>query len=451
MPGIAGMISQRPAEECQRLVRAMVGSMRHEPLYLSEFYSVSDLGVYAGWTAHKGSFAASQPFLNEQRDIALIIAGECFADFDTRTNLGKKGHRIEENNDWIVHLYEEEGEQFFEKLNGLFSGVLIDKRLEKAFLFNDRFGVERIYWHENNSSVYLASEAKALLRILPELREFDKIGVAQFLTFGCTLESRTLFRNVNVLPGASLWTFGRGGCQRAKYFSPQAWEAQPALSPVRYAAEFQERFKAVLPRYFESESRMGISLTGGLDTRMIMACRPHCTTEPVCYTFEGPTGETIDTQLAARVAKACGCDHYILRLGTDFFSDFGSNVDRTVYTTDGCLGATGAHEIYLNALARRFAATRLTGNYGSEILRGVSTFKPIGLSSRLLNPDFATLAGSVAKPFDRRESSHFCSFPGGALKAVWKPCCQSFTSRLPKPLSRQRACGTRLSSSEWPS
>jgi asparagine synthase (glutamine-hydrolysing) len=88
--------------------------------------------------------------------------------------------------------------------------------------------VERIYWHEDSSSVHFASEAKALLRILPQLREFDKIGVAQFLTFGCTLESRTLFRNVNVLPGASLWTFGRGACQRAKYFSPQAWEAQPA-------------------------------------------------------------------------------------------------------------------------------------------------------------------------------------------------------------------------------
>lgn len=57
--------------------------------------------------------------------------------------------------------------------------------------------VERIYWHEDSSSVYSASEAKALLRILPQLREFDKIGVAQFLTFGCTLESRTLFRNVN--------------------------------------------------------------------------------------------------------------------------------------------------------------------------------------------------------------------------------------------------------------
>jgi asparagine synthetase B (glutamine-hydrolysing) len=63
-------------------------------------------------------------YFNEQHDIALIVAGECFVDSNTLIGLIKKGHRIENENDWIVHLYEEEGEQLFEKLNGLFSGVL---------------------------------------------------------------------------------------------------------------------------------------------------------------------------------------------------------------------------------------------------------------------------------------------------------------------------------------
>src|SRR6202035_4334928 len=62
--------------------------------------------------------------------------------------------------------------------------------------------------------------------------------------------------------------------------------------------------------------------------------------------------------------------------------------DRTVYITDGCSGIFGAHEIYLNRQARQLAPVRLTGNYGSEVLRGVSTFKPIGLSPRLFNLEF---------------------------------------------------------------
>ena len=412
MPGIAGIITSEQGTDCERLVDGMIASMRHKTFYVSGTHFVPAMGVYAGWVAHKNSFAASQVFFNETQDIVLIFSGECFVDPQVSIGLRQKGHRLKENNrDWLVHLYEEEENLFFEKLNGLFSGLLIDKRLGKAFLFNDRFGVERIYWHEDDGSVYFASEAKALLRILPRLRDFDERGVAEFLAFGCTLDDRTLFRGVQMLPGASLWSFRSGRCQRAKYFLPRAWETQPALSPTRYEAELQETFKAILPRYFESESRIGISLTGGLDSRMIMACRqPNCAPQPLCYTFEGPTSETIDTQLAARVAKACGLDHHILRLGPNFFSDFGSHVDRTVYTTDGCFGVTGAHEIYLNSLASQLAPTRLTGNYGGEILRGISTFKPLGLSPRLLHPDFGTLADSFAKPLTREHPVTFAAF-----------------------------------------
>src|SRR5438876_4178417 len=153
-------------------------------------------------------------------------------------------------------------------------------------------------------------------------------------------------------------------------------------------------------RYLPSQSKTGISLTSGLDTRMIMACRPHNAGDIVSYTFSGETGETFDDRLAAQVAKGCGLEHRLLRLGPDFLSDFASHVDRTVFVTDGCFGATGAHEIYLNKLARQLAPVRLTGNYGSEVLRGASTFKPIGLSPRLFNSGFSPtlnfLAGSAA-------------------------------------------------------
>ena len=63
------------------------------------------------------------------------------------------------------------------------------------------------------------------------------------------------------------------------------------------------------------------------------------------YTFSGESGETFDDRVAAQVAKICGLEHRLLRIGADFFSNFGSHVDRTVYVTDGYFGATGAHEI----------------------------------------------------------------------------------------------------------
>src|SRR5205809_151856 len=140
MPGIVGMINNRPVEHCERLVAAMVRSMEHEPSYTAGTYFVPELGVYVGWVAHKSSFAAGQVFFNEQRDIALVLSGECFVDQEVHSALKRKGHRLEGAHSWLVHLYEEDGEQFVEKLNGLFSGLLIDERQRKVVLFNDRCG-----------------------------------------------------------------------------------------------------------------------------------------------------------------------------------------------------------------------------------------------------------------------------------------------------------------------
>src|SRR2546429_5978546 len=230
MPGIVGIVSERPSEECKNLVKSMVASMEHESFYDSGMYSVPEIGIYPGCVAHKNSFAAGQPFFNEQRDVVLLLSGECFVDPETRTGLRQKRHELgRAAGSWLVHLYEEEGDRFFEKLNGLFSGLLIDKRQGKAFLFNDRYGVERIYWHKTGEAFFFASEAKALLRVLPELREFDQEGVAQFLSFGCTLGQRTLFRGVQLLPEASVWLFENGKCQKRKYFSPETWESQSIL------------------------------------------------------------------------------------------------------------------------------------------------------------------------------------------------------------------------------
>src|SRR5216117_1716401 len=222
MPGLVGLISRRPVEECKSLVRSMASSMAHESFYDSGMYCVPEMGVYAAWIIAEKSFASSQPFVSEEKDVVLLFSGECFGDRKTRTGLRQKGHQLGQSAaSWLVHLYEEEGDRFFERLNGLFSGLLIDKRQSKTFLFNDRYGVERIYWHETENGFFFESEAKALLRVLPKLREFDEEGVSQFLAFGCTLGERTLFQDVHLLPNGFVWSFKNEEWHKRKYFSPE--------------------------------------------------------------------------------------------------------------------------------------------------------------------------------------------------------------------------------------
>jgi len=406
MPGITGIINRRPAAEGERAVNNMVAVMRHESFHTSGTFSAPELGVFAGWVAHENSFSDKQVFQNETQDIALLFAGEGFADAEIKNRLRQSGHSFGAGGEWLVHLYEELGDPFFETLNGLFSGLLIDRRRNKIILFNDRYALERIYWHATADAFYFASEAKALLRILPELRAFDDEGLAEFLGVGCSLGARTLFRGVQKLPGGSRWTFENGSCRRENYFSPSTWEAQPKLAPEIYEARLRTTFQKILPRYVQTDSRLGIALTGGLDTRMIMACLPELNPKPATYTFTAATGKTLDDKIAARVAAACGLEHSLLRLRPDFFADFAAHADKTVFITDGSYGIFGAHEIYFHQQARQLAATRLTGNYGSEILRAISTFKPLKLAPQIFNAEAAAAVAGAAGTLATERAAH---------------------------------------------
>jgi asparagine synthase (glutamine-hydrolysing) len=386
MPGITGLISRRPPDVCRSLVAEMTGTMQHEKFHVSGSHSVPELGVFGGWTAMGGSALACQPVINERGDIALLLSGECFPDPDVRAGLKARGHQVgEQDASWLVHLYEERGDQFFADLNGLFSGLLIDERQAKTFLFNDRYGFDRVYYHETGDGFYFASEAKALLHVLPELRALDEDGLAEFLSYGCTLDTQTLFLGIKTLPAASLWCFTPHKCEKRVFFSHASWESQSALPATRFADALQETLERILPRYFES-GPVGISLTAGLDSRMIMACRPQTQRDLVAYTFADIAGETLDARLAAQVADTCTVPHHLLRITEAFFTDFASLADQTAYITDGLLGASGAHEIFLNRQARELAPVRLTGNFGSEILRGMTTLKPLRLSDDLFDP-----------------------------------------------------------------
>jgi len=385
VPGIAGIITRNKASDARRLLANMLDSMTHEPFYEMATCCAPELGVWAGWIAHPGSFAAHESTAGDADEVGLLLSGELFQD-DRVTPRPASSQASRPGS--ILSLYDRLGARSLPELNGLFSGLIIDRRAKRALLFNDRYGLERLYVHQTADATYFASEAKALLRILPDLRALDDAAVAEFLAFGCVLESKTLFRGIRCLDGGSLWSFQDGSCTKDRYFDPESWVHQPALTAQAFASEFEETFSRVLPSYVGNGAGLGISLTGGLDTRMVMACLPNLATKPVCYTFAGLSGATLDQRLAARIAAACGLDHQVLRIQPDFLSNFGSYVDRTVQVTDGCSGATVAHEIYFNAQARALAPVRLTGNFGSEVLRSMSTFKPSRLEPGIFHADF---------------------------------------------------------------
>jgi asparagine synthase (glutamine-hydrolysing) len=412
MPGIFGIIGKTSPNVIEEKLRLMVDSMMQEPFYTSGIITFEKLKLGVGWVNHEGSFADCMPVWNEIRNICLIFSGENFMEFEDIAGLKAQGHNCNlETASYLVYLYEDMGLKFIEKLNGWFCGLVVDLRLGKAFLFNDRYGMHRVFVHENKDGFYFASEAKALLAVVPDSREFDPKGVGELLTCGCTLGNRSLYKEISILPGATLWEFENGEIKtHGSYFDIRKWTGQRQLEEEQFSCELIEKFGKIVRRYAEGPLPVGISLTGGLDSRMILAALDQASGTYPCYTFGSMFRDTFDVQTAREVAKACGQPHHTLVLGDKFLSDFPRYLEKAVYISDGYLGMSGAAELYMNSVARNFGDIRLTGNYGGELLRGDRAFKCVFPKDGFISPVLTPFLQEAQSTFQGLENADAVTF-----------------------------------------
>lgn len=393
-------------------LQQMLDSMKHESFYSCGTYVNEQAGLYVGWACHPGSYCDCMPVRNEKNDLLLFFYGENHADPEDYVRLRQRGHAIKKDDaSYVLHLFEESGLDSLQALNGWFSGALVTVARRQVVLFNDRYGLNRIYYHETDDGFYFSSEAKSLLAVLPALRELDPRGAAEWFSCGCALGNRSLFRRVSLLPPGSAWVLSADGSKRKQtYFDASGWEGQPALTGKQFSEQLRQTFPRVLKRYTNGDRPIAMSLTGGLDGRMIMAwTRPNAGTMP-CYTFNGSYRDCADVRVARRVAAACGQSHQTLSVGDAFLKQFPQLAEQAVYISDGAMDVTGAAELYVNRLARQIAPVRLTGNYGSEILRRHVAFKPRALRCELFAPEFLQLLAAANRTYLEESAGNRLSF-----------------------------------------
>jgi asparagine synthase (glutamine-hydrolysing) len=411
MPGIVGLITKMPRERAEAQLRSMLDTIRHEPWYTTGTWVDESLGVYVGWAVRGGSFCDGMPLINEQGDVALVFSGEEYPDPATISTLKRQGRELgTQRASYLVHLCEADP-MFPAGLNGRFQGICIDRRVGKATLFNDRSGMDRVYYHESKDAFYFAVEAKAILAVRSDLRRLDPRGLGEYVSCGCVLENRTLFDGIKLLPPGSSWEFRNGALeQRRAYFGPSDWEEQVELDQDTYYEALRNTFEKTLPRYFNGGGPIGMSVTGGLDTRMIMAWWKASPESIPCYSFAGTYRDSHDVVLGKKLAHAWGQTHERIEVGQDFLSRFPRYAERTVHLTDGSADVSSSPVLYTNELVRGIAPTRMTGNYGGEVLRGSRMFKPQDRLTGLFSSDLATHIAQTRSTYAALSKAHPVTF-----------------------------------------
>jgi asparagine synthase (glutamine-hydrolysing) len=411
MPGIVGLITKMPCDRAVRELSTMVAALRHEAFYKTGVTVDESTGVYVGWVARGGSFSEGMPLCSETGDVSLVFSGEEYPEPGIIGKLKERGHSVKsEGPSYLVHVYEED-ETFPRGLNGMFQGLVIDRRRGSATLFNDRYGMHPVYYHETEDAFYFSAEAKAILAVRREVRAADVTSLGEFVSLSCVLENRTLFKGVSVLPAASAWVFRNGAIEKkATYFQPREWEEQSALAPEPYYRELRERFSENLPRYFAAQEPLGVALTGGLDTRVIMAWQKSASGSLPCYTFGGTFRDCQDVLVARRVAGLCLQPHQVIQVGNEFLTRFPHYAERTVYLTEGGVDVYRSSDLYVSERAREIAPAKIVGTYGSEIIRQAVMFKPAKLLPGLFRSEFHTYIRQAEETYHRVRSVNPVTF-----------------------------------------
>jgi asparagine synthase (glutamine-hydrolysing) len=411
MPGIFGLITKLPREIAESRLRTMLAASSRGPSVEVGTWTDSTLGLYVGWVIKKDCFSEGIPYANERGDTVLIFSGEEYPASSTLGRLKSNGHILGRGpGSYLVHLYEDDP-TFPAGLNGRFQGILADTKKGAIKLFNDRYGMHRIYYHESGDAFYFAAEAKTILGAIPALRSPDDQGLGEFVACGCVLENRTIFRDLHVLPPGAAWFFQSGSiAKKTCYFDPKEWEQQGRLDPESYYEQLRAVFSQNLTRYFEGDQSIGMSLTGGLDTRMILAWYKAAPGTLPCYSFGGSYRDCQDVSIARKIASVYGQSHTLIPVGTDFLSRFAEYAERTVNLTDGCASVTHAADLYANERAAEIAPIRMTGNYGGEVLRRVRAFKPTSPAPGLYKGELIAQIGKAYQTYARVLEGHPLSF-----------------------------------------
>src|SRR5436190_13138873 len=167
-----------------------------------------------------------QPIANEDGSVHVVQNGELYNYRELRAELERAGHRFRSRGDTevLVHLYEELGDRFAERLRGMFAVAIWDARKRRLVLARDRFGIKPLYYRPEGSGLAFASELRALPR-----GEVDFDALEAFLAFNSIPAPLSIFSGTRKLPPGHLLVW-EGGEPRLERF---ARPAPVAASDVR--------------------------------------------------------------------------------------------------------------------------------------------------------------------------------------------------------------------------
>jgi len=372
--GITGFAGKGTREELE----SMAATLKHRgPDDEGYFFVPDEVGLGFRRLSIIDLKTGNQPIFNEDKTVAIIFNGEIYNYRELRKNLEPR-HRFTTRTDTevLVHLYEEEGEKMFEKLNGMFAIAIWDVRKKKLILARDRFGKKPLYYAIFGGTLIFGSELKAVLSHSLVKRELDLESLNLYLIHECVPSPRTIFQGIFKIEPATYLIFKNDEIKTSRYYrQEEAFALPPSRGTIEECLKmFDEKLREAVKLRLVSDVPLGLFLSGGLDSSTVCSYAQELSSRPLNSFSIGFSDKDFDEMADARLtASRIGTVHHEKRLLSNEIKDMVFELAKHI---DEPIADTGLFLIYaVSKFARNIVTVALSGSGGDELFMGYQTFQ----------------------------------------------------------------------------
>src|SRR6266404_3746632 len=312
-----------------------------------------------------------QPMSDAEETVWVILNGEIYNYRELRAELQKKGHQFRTNSDTevIIHGYKEWGTDVFNHLNGMFGLAIWDVRNQRLVVARDAMGIKLVYYRLAHGRLTFGSEIRPILVAEDSKPEVDPVALKLFFQFRYTPSPLTIFQGIRKLAPGTMLVVEAGECREERWYK---FVPTPFVTPKKDEEAVEELlhlYKGAVRRHLLSDVPVGILLSGGLDSGLLLALMNEQGGPWPAYTIGyGETFADDELRDAAETAALFGARHVTVRLDQN---EFEQSLPSIIECLEEPIAASSVVPMYfVSRRARQDVKVALIGQGPDELFGG---------------------------------------------------------------------------------
>ncbi|EKT3964801.1 asparagine synthase (glutamine-hydrolyzing) [Flavobacterium psychrophilum] len=323
------------------------------------------------------SSAGHQPFYSENGRYVIVFNGEIYNYKDFYAELKDKGVALKSDSDTevLLKLYELYGLEILPRLNGMFAFAIWDKEQKKLVLARDRMGVKPLYYSLYQSTLYFASEQKALFAAGIPI-QISESGLEEYFFNRFVAGENTLYNHVSkILPGHYMTIYENGNSKTTKWWNlkEEIQNHETIANPKKW---FEETFFESVRLRMVSDVPVGVLLSGGLDSGSILSSLYHQDYKNI-QTFNIGFSEEKhnESYLAKNITEEYNYEYNSMKVEGDLLYD--SLLESSYFQDEPLMHLNEPHLLAVSKLANAKVKVLLSGEGADELMGGYVRYKAL--------------------------------------------------------------------------